>query len=85
MARYNIQLRTESHVQTAVEVVRDDLVAVRIEPAQFVGELLKDHAEQIWVDEDWRVDVTNEDGLILYVMEISASDSAATLGYRPRR
>jgi hypothetical protein len=49
-----------------------------------VGELLKDHAEQIWVDEDWRVDVTDGDGLILYVMEISASDSAATMGYKPR-
>ena len=39
---------------------------------------MKDHAEQIWVDEDWRVDVTDERGLILYVMEISASETAAT-------
>jgi hypothetical protein len=52
--------------------------------ARFVGELLKDHAEQIRVDEEWRVDVTDDQGLILYVMEIGASDSAATMGYRPR-
>jgi hypothetical protein len=84
MARYNIQLRTESHVANALQVDRDDLTALRIELARFVGELLKDHAEQIWVDEDWRVDVTDEAGLILYVMEISASDSAATMGLRPR-
>jgi hypothetical protein len=84
MPRYNIQVRTESHVRTAVEVEQDDLTALRIELARFVGELLKDHAEQIWVDEDWRVDVTDGDGLILYVMEISASDSAATMGYKPR-
>jgi hypothetical protein len=66
-----------------VEVERDDLTALRIELARFVGELLKDHAEQVWADEDWRVDVTDERGLILYVMEIQASDSAATMGYRP--
>ena len=85
MPRYHIQLRTESHVQEALQVDRDDLTALRIELARFVGELLKDHAEQIWVDEDWRVDVTDESGLILYVMQITASDSAATLGYRPRK
>jgi len=85
VARYHIQLRTESHVQTALEVDRGDLTALRIELARFVGELLKDHAEQIWVDEDWRVDVTDENGLILYVMEIQASDTAATMPHQVRK
>lgn len=85
MPRYHIQVRTESHVQSALEVDRDDLTKLRIELARFVGELLNDHAEQIWVDEDWRVDVTDDRGLILYVMEIRASDSAATMSYKPRR
>lgn len=79
MTRYNIQLRTESHVPTAVEVEREDLTALRIEMAQFVGELLEDHASQIWVDEDWRVDVTDESGLILYVMQITATETPATM------
>lgn len=60
MSRYTIQLRTDSHVQEALEVERDDLTALRVELARFVGELLKDHAEQIWVDEEWRVDVTDD-------------------------
>jgi hypothetical protein len=64
-------------------VERDDLTALRIELARFVGDLLKKHAEIIWQDQDWRVDVTDERGLILYVMEISATDSAATMRYRP--
>lgn len=42
----------------------------RLDLAQFVGELLKDHAELIWVDKDWQVDVTDASGLILYVMHI---------------
>lgn len=79
MAKYHINVRTESHVATSVEVERDDLDSLRIEMASFVGELLMGHAAQIWVDEDWRVDVTNEDGLILYVLQISASGTAATM------
>lgn len=78
MARYNIALRTQSHVADAVAVEKDDHTDLRVEVAQFVGQLLKDHALQLWVDEDWRVDVTDASGLILYVMHISASGTAAT-------
>ena len=79
MSRYNIGLRTHSHLRETLAVERDDLASLRIELARFVGELLRDHAGQIWTDEDWRVDVTDENGLILYVMEISASESPATM------
>lgn len=81
MPRYFIGLRSETHLHETVEVERDDLTLLRIELARFVGELLKDHAEQIWQDRDWRVDVTDEHGLILYVMEISASEAPAVLPY----
>jgi hypothetical protein len=48
--------------------------------AKFVGKLLKDHAELIWADEDWQIDVTDDAGLILYVMHISAMKTPATQG-----
>lgn len=79
MPSYNIELRTESHVATTVHVETDDLSSLRIEMAKFVGELLRDHAQQIWADQDWRVDVTDETGLILFVMTISASNTPATM------
>jgi hypothetical protein len=59
-------------------VERDDITALRIELARFVGDLLKEHAELIWEDQDWRVDVTDDTGLILFAMEISATDAPAT-------
>lgn len=77
MARYNIELRTESHVSEALVVDSANLTQLRIEVAMFVGDLLKEHAQQIWVDEDWRVDVTDEHGLILYVMHVSAIQAPA--------
>lgn len=79
MPHYNINLRTASSIADSWPVERDDLTALRVELARFVGEMLKDHAHQIWADEDWRVDVTDEKGLILYVMHVSASDTAATM------
>ena len=83
MARYNIALRTESHVSETLAVEMSDLTELRVEVARFVGQLLRDHANQIWVDEDWRVDVTDESGLILYVMQLTATNSAATASIRP--
>lgn len=79
MTHYNIQLRTEDRVWETVTVQSQDLEALRMELAMFVGELLRDHARQIWVDEEWRVDVTDEAGMILYVMQITASETAATM------
>ena len=83
MPRFHIELRSRSHVATTVEIDRDGLTALRIEVAQFVGEILKDHAEQIWADEDWQVEATDEKGLILFTMHLFASDTAATM--MPRR
>jgi hypothetical protein len=82
MATYYLNVRTPSHIAATLEVERDNLTALRIEMARFVGQLLSDHAELIWVDQDWRVDVTDHAGLILYVMEIAASDTAATMSIK---
>ena len=77
VTNYNIELRTEKRVWETLAVESADLTALRIEVACFVGDLLKEHASKIWVDEDWRIDVTDEKGLILYVMHISAVQAPA--------
>lgn len=74
MADYQINIRTQSHIADSIDVETDDLTGLRLELARFVGELLKDHAEQIWVDEDWRIDVTDGEGAIIYAMTISATE-----------
>jgi hypothetical protein len=79
MARYSLQLRNSTHVWDTVIVERDDHEALRIELARFVGELLRDHAVKIWEDQDWRVDVTDANGLIMYVMHVSASEAPSTM------
>ena len=45
---------SKSLIKRSVASTDTHLAALRIEVAKFVGALLKDHAEQIWADEDWR-------------------------------
>jgi hypothetical protein len=78
MAKYTINLRTESHIAGATHVEMATLTDLRVEMAKFVGEVLKDHAALIWVDEEWKVEAADAQGLILYSMYVSAFRSAAT-------
>lgn len=84
MPKYHINVRTDSHIAQTLDVEQADQTALRIEMAKFVGKLLKDHAELIWADEDWQIDVTDDAGLILYVMHISAMKTPATQGNSSR-
>jgi hypothetical protein len=80
MTKYSINVRTTSHIADSTEVNEASLTSLRLQMAKFVGELLRDHAELLWSDQDWQIDVTDESGLILYVIHLSAQETAATSG-----
>ncbi len=84
MARYFINIRTSSRIAGTTEFEAQSLLDLRVEMARFVGEVLKNHAAQLWVDETWQVDVTDAEGLILYVLRVDASETSATIGSVPR-
>ena len=77
MPIFHFRVRTPTHVLITEGADLPDSTAARVEAAKRVGALLRDHAGQRWVDQDWEMDVTNETGLILYVIQISAVGSAA--------
>jgi hypothetical protein len=83
MPSYKINVRTASHIADTLAVEKANLNEVRVEMARFVGELLKDHADLIWKDQEWQVNVSDASGLILYVLRLTASDTAATRGTLP--
>jgi hypothetical protein len=69
---------------TAAEVAElRDSEEARVEAAKRIGLLLHAHAGKLWVDEDWQMDVTDDAGLILFVINVAAMSSAATSD--PRR
>ena len=78
MPFYHFEVRTPSHVMITEGTELANSSAARVEAAKRIGELLHDHAGQIWVDQDWQMDVTDESGLILYVINVSAMRAPAT-------
>jgi hypothetical protein len=56
----------------------------RIEAPKRIGALLTSHATKLWTDEDWQMDVTDEDGLVLFVINVSAMRSSATMDPRTK-
>jgi hypothetical protein len=80
MSLFHFQVRTDTHVLLAEGVELETMEGARVEAARRIGALLSEHAAQLWVDEDWRMDVTDARGLILFVIQVSALRSAATSG-----
>ncbi len=80
MPLYHFEVRTPTHVMLTEGVELTDNTTARVEAARRIGVLLSDHAGQIWVDQDWQMDITDETGLILYVIHVSTMKSAATQG-----
>jgi hypothetical protein len=77
---FHFQVRTVTHVMLteAAELVGTE--EARVEAARRIGELLKQHANELWTDGEWQMDVTDGRGLILFVIQISAVRTAATSG-----
>jgi hypothetical protein len=78
MAKYKFEVRTATHVMLSQTAELAGHEEARIEASHRVGALLDKHAREIWVDEDWRMDVTDESGLILFALHVSAVRAPAT-------
>jgi hypothetical protein len=78
MPFFHFEVRTPTRVLITVGAKLPDHTAARVEAAKRIGALLAEHAGQLWVDEEWEMDVTDETGLILYSIHVAAMRSAAT-------
>ncbi len=68
MPRYHFEVRTPTHVMHTEGAELSDHTTARIEAARRIGLLLNEHAGQVWVDQEWQMEITDEAGLILYVI-----------------
>ena len=79
MPFFHFEVRTPSHVMITDGAELPDSTAARVEAAKRIGALLHDHAGQLWIDQDWEMDVTDQSGLILYSIHVAAMRASATL------
>lgn len=52
-----------------------DLRAARETAVRLAGDLLRDHAAAFWTGEEWRMEVTDKQGLILFCLTFVAQDA----------
>ena len=83
MPQFHFQVRTETHVLLAEAAELPGTEEARIEASRRIGDLLKVHAGLLWVDQEWSMDVTDETGLILFVIQVSAMKTPATMKGKP--
>ena len=54
----------------------------RFEAIRLAGAILRDEAKRIALTEDWRMEVTDENGLVLFRLDFTVLESAVTQGSR---
>lgn len=54
----------------------------RVEAARLLGEMLKDNAHEFWAKKSLKLIVTDESGLILFALDLSAVEAPAVTRLR---
>jgi hypothetical protein len=80
MPVFHFEVRTPTHVIVTEGVELPNHTSARVEAARRIGNLLTEHAGQLWVDQEWQMDITDAEGLILYIIQVGTSNTAATQG-----
>lgn len=57
-----------------------DWQQARVEAVQLAGAIIKDDAKQIALGEDWRIEVTDEQGLVLFHFHFVAFMAPVLMG-----
>ena len=83
MPRFHFNVRDGVSIDDLVGTDLADIYAARLEAVRFSGEVLKDNADTFWVRHEWRVEVTDDTGLILFAIHISAVDAPALHEWKP--
>ena len=83
MPQYFFHVRKDSHRPDEVGLDLADAEAARRQAALALAEEMKDHPDQIWNDEEWHVEVTDDRGLILFTLYSAAFQAAAVQKRKP--
>ena len=82
MPRYYFHLRDGSEHLDREGAFLPNTEAARTQAAVYLGEILRNGCDSIWNGEDWRLNVVDESGLVLFVIHIVAVEAAAAKNVR---
>jgi hypothetical protein len=75
MPRFHFNVRDGSDLPDTDGTELPDLRTARHEAVKLAGRLLLDEPETFWGGADWRVEVTDATGLILFGLDFTATDA----------
>lgn len=77
MARYFFHTEDGQSVLDGEGSEFASVTEAKIEAVRMMGEVLRDRAEHFWDDQALKMIVTNAEGLILFVLDLSAVEAPA--------
>lgn len=85
MPRYFFNIYDGSNVRDDEGTELADAEVAKVEAIRHAGTLIAENANWIRVNQDWRLDVTDEAGMILYRLGFYVGSTAATMHIGDRR
>ena len=77
MAKYHFNIHDGFDLPDREGHELPDLAAARRFAVMLGGELIRDHADAFWREGQWRMDVTDAAGLVLFSLQLSAIEAPA--------
>ena len=84
MPRYHFNVYDGATVMDHDGVELHDWEEARLEAVRYSGEIFRDEARRIASGDEWRMEITDEAGLVLFRIDFSVMASAATMSLRPK-
>lgn len=78
MPIYHFNMYDGEHYPDTLGHELPDLAAARVEAVRFIGAHLTDDAERFWDGDEWKLEVTDSTGLILFCLTFMAINAAST-------
>ncbi|SEG26080.1 hypothetical protein SAMN04488144_112106 [Methylobacterium sp. 190mf] len=75
MPRYHFNVHDGSSILDGAGTELPDWQSARLEAVRRAGDILKQDAQRIALGEDWRIEVTDQTGLILFQMTFLVVES----------
>lgn len=78
MPQFNVVVRADDRVVFTEGIEAPGSEEARDQATRRFGDLMREDADRLWADEEWLMHVTDEAGLILYMIAMIAHRTSAT-------
>jgi hypothetical protein len=83
MPRYHFNVEDGASYRDKEGLTLPDLAMARKVAVEMISDFLDGHPDAFWDGREWKLEVTDEQGLILFVLTFAASNAPVLQGLHP--